>query len=69
MHAAVASVLGEAARRDTSVTTLEKVTTKSIAPAGAGWNDIGNVGKDRPHMQVRIVDASTTDAACESRVE
>ena len=41
MHAAVASVLGEAARRDTSVKTLKKVTTKSIAPAEAGWTDVG----------------------------
>ena len=69
MHAAVAPVLGEAARRDTSVKTLEKVTTKSIAPAEAGWNDVGYVGKDRPHMQVRIIDANTADAARESRVE
>ena len=66
MHAAVAPVLGEAARRDTSVTTLEKVTTKSIAPAGAGRKDVGYVGKDRPRMRVRITDAKLLTSPAEA---
>ena len=45
MHAAVAPVLGEAARRDTSVTTLEKVTTKSIAPAKQGGKTLDMLEK------------------------